>query len=181
MGAEVVSAEECAEVAVMTLGIDEAIDLFAPEGLAASLRRAASFLCPASARQIIDAVLDALRPLRIDGRPTRDELADLVDLLIAAGDLIELRHSGDPPTRLLYLGPPSYVERAPGQYLVLGIHPFGVPLVGSDLANAIQYEGHTRTIDIASDQGATWLTGLGLHMIRKRDWVRPPVSHDRKN
>ena len=55
---------EVATRAQEVLGLDAAgVDLFSTEGLCASLRRAASFLCPASPRQIVDAVLEALAPL----------------------------------------------------------------------------------------------------------------------
>jgi hypothetical protein len=171
------SPAECGELAVRTLDVDEAADLFSAEGLTASLRRAASFLCPASPRQVIDAVLEALRPLQPGGGLSREELANLLDLLISGGDLLELRQSGDVPGRLLYLGPPSYVERQPGQYLLLGIRPFGAPLISSDLAGAVQYEGHTRTIGLPPDGAAAQLSELGLHMIRPKQWIRrPPES-----
>lgn len=174
MRVSIASPAECSELAVRTLDTDEAADLFSAEGLTASLRRAASFLCPASPRQLIDAVLDAVRPLQPGGELSRDDLADLLDLLVSAGDLLELWQSGDAPGRLLYLGPPSYIERRPGQYLLLGIRPFGAPLISSDLAGAIQYEGHTRTIELPPDQAAEQLPELGLHMIRPGQWVRRP-------
>ena len=42
--------------------------------------------------------------------------------------------------RLVYLGPPSYIERAPGTYMLLGVRPFGAWLVESDLVA----ESHSR-------------------------------------
>ncbi|ROP37218.1 uncharacterized protein DUF3893 [Saccharothrix texasensis] len=47
---------------------------------------------------------------------------------------------------MLYLAPPSFIERGPGHYLLLGIRPFGAPLIQDDLAGEIDYEGHTRLI-----------------------------------
>jgi hypothetical protein len=172
----VASPVECRELAVRVLDVDQVADLLSAEGLAASLRRAASFLCPASPRQLIDAVLETLRPLHDGTELVREDLADLLDLLVSGGDLLELRQSGDAPGRLLYLGPPSYVERQPGQYLLLGIRPFAAPLISSELAGAIQYEGHTRRIGLPSDEGAAQLSELGLHMIRPRQWARPPAQ-----
>ena len=170
----VASPAECGELAVQTLDVDEAADLFSAEGLTASLRRAASFLCPASPRQLVDAVLDAVRPLLPGTELPRRDLADLLDLLVSAGDLLELRLSGGTPGRLLYLGPPSYIERRPGQYLLIGIRPFGAPLISPGFSGAIQYEGHTRTIELSPDRAAAQLSELGLHMIRKTQWVRRP-------
>jgi hypothetical protein len=170
----VASPAECGELAVQILDVDQAADLFSAEGLTASLRRAASFLCPASPRQLIDAVFDAVRPLLSGTELPRQDVSDLLDLLVSAGDLLELRLSGGTRGRLLYLGPPSYIERRPGQYLLLGIRPFGASLISPGLSGAIQYEGHTRTIELSPDRAAAQLSELGLHMIRKTQWVRRP-------
>ncbi|GGU90070.1 hypothetical protein GCM10010182_00650 [Actinomadura cremea] len=171
----IASHEECGELAVSVLDVDEAADLFSLEGLTASLRRAASFLCPASPRQLIDAVLEVVCPLLPDGgRPSGNDLADLLDLLVSAGDLLELRKPGDTPGRLLYLGPPSYIERQPGQYLLLGIRPFGAPLISSDLAGEVQYEGHTRSIDLAPTEAEAQLSALGFRAIHPNQWIRRP-------
>lgn len=172
----IASPAECSELAVRTLDVDEVADLFSAEGLSASLRRAASFLCPASPRQLVDAVLEALQPLQPAAGLAREDLADLLDLLVSGGDLLELRRPGDAPGRLLYLGPPSYVERRPGQYLLLGIRPFAAPLLSPELAGTIQYEGHTRMISLVPDRAAAQLSELGLHMIRPRQWIRRPAE-----
>jgi hypothetical protein len=171
-----VTAAECSELAVRTLGIDAAADLTGAEGLAASLRRAASFLCPAAPRQIIDAVLDAVGPLAPGGELARGDLADLLDLLISTGDLIELPRQNGISSRLLYLGPPSYVEKRPGEYLLTGIRPFGAPLIGTEVAGAIQYEGHTRAIELDPGDAPAELAGLGLHKIRAGQWARQPAE-----
>ena len=174
MRVSIASAAECGDLAARALGLGEATDLFSGEGLAASLRRAASFMCPAPPRQIADAVLDALRPLRPDPALSRDELNDLLGQLISAGDLLELQADNEPPCRLLYLGPPSYVEKQPGQYLLLGIRPFGTPLISASLASKIRYEGHTRTIDLDPGNAESRLSALGLHKVRRDQWVSGP-------
>jgi hypothetical protein len=75
------------------LGLDDKnVDLFSTEGVCASLRRAASFLCPAAPRQVVDAVLDALTPLNPDLK--RDEVTEALYTLIGIGDLLELRPTG---------------------------------------------------------------------------------------
>jgi len=82
------TAAEGSKLSVRTLGLDaELIELTSQEGVAASLRRAASFMCPTSPSRLINAVLGVLRPLAPDGAIAREQLADLLDLLIAAGDL----------------------------------------------------------------------------------------------
>ena len=171
------STVEATKLAVRTLGLDEdVVDLFSPEGLCASLRRAASFLCPATPRQIVDAVLEAVGPVAPSGNPSRDDLIEQLDLLISAGDLLELRQRAEPATRLLFLGPPSYVVKEPGRYLLLGVRPFGAPLVGEILAREVLYEGHTRTIELAPDTAGPRLEALGLHEVTREQWARHPVA-----
>jgi hypothetical protein len=171
-----ISPAECSEIAARALDVDDAADLFSAEGLAASLRRAASYLCPASPQQVTNAVLDALRPLAPSGGLQRAEIADLLDLLVSGGDLIELPRPGSGSARLLYLGPPSYVEARPGRYLLTGIRPFGTPLISTSLADGVQYEGHTRAIDLSPGQAAHRLAEAGLHRIRRELWVQRPAD-----
>jgi len=175
MKLSVMPAAEAAALAVRTLGLDEeSVDLLSPEALCASLRRAASFLCPATPRQLVDTVLEALRPLTANDSPTRDEVMEHLDLLIASGDLLELREETGHSTRLLFLGPPSYVEREPGKYLLLGIRPFGGSLVGSELGQQVRYEAHTRTIEVEAEVARTRFAALSLHEISPGRWTAQP-------
>jgi hypothetical protein len=169
------SRAEADATAVKTLGLDhEAVDLLSPEALCASLRRAASFLCPASPRQIVDAVLDAVGPLDIMSSVTRDHLMELLDLLISTRDLLELRRPGERQTRQLYLGPPSYVVTAPGRYLLLGVRPYAAPLVGDTPRTDILHEGHTRIIRLDPGSAPAQLQATGLHEITREQWLNHP-------
>lgn len=166
--------QDASTVAVATLGLDaDAIGLSSVEGLAASLRRAASFMCPTSPGRLIDAVLGVLKPLH-GAELQRDDLVDLLDQLVASGDLLELRHESNQSTRLLYLAPPSYIERVPGTYLLMGVRPFGVPLIGDELAESIEYEGHTRLLTIDAGEADGELRSQGLQRIPKDRWVSTP-------
>lgn len=168
------TAQDASAVAVATLGLDaEAIGLTSPEGLATSLRRAASFMCPTSPGRLVDAVLGALKPLH-DGDLQRDELVDVLDQLVASGDLLELRHESGRSTRLLYLAPPSYIERVPGTYLLMGVRPFGAPLIEDELAEAIEYEGHTRILTVDPTGADGELRSRGLQRVPKDRWVASP-------
>ena len=170
-----VSSAEAAEITVRTLGLDhEAVDLQSTEVLCASLRRAASFLCPASPRQLVDAVFDSIGPLDITSSVTRDRLIELLDLLISTGDLLELRRPEERQTRQLYLGPPSYVVKATSQYLLLGVRPHAAPLVGDTLGADIVYEGHTRTIRLDGEGASEQLQAIGLHELTREQWLEHP-------
>jgi hypothetical protein len=164
---------EVATRAVENLGLTQAAaDLFSPEGLYASVRRAASFLCPASRRQIVDAVVDALTPLRPD--LDRDDVVDAVDILVGLGDLLEL-HPAASRTRLLFLGPPSYVEKQPGEFLLLGVRPNAGALVDKEtLGTEVVYEAHTRTVVLDPESAAGALRAAGLHRLTREQWIRSP-------
>lgn len=150
---------------------DTVIDLFSVEGICASLRRAASFLCPASPRQIVDAVLDALAPL---GELERESVSDALDSLVSTGDLLELRLN-EGGTRLLYLGPPSYVEKRPGSFLLLGIRPHAAPILDEKAVDAaVSYEAHTRSVELNSETAAELLTSEGLHRLTREQWTKSP-------
>lgn len=170
------TAEEASALAVATLGLDaDAIGLSSAEAAATSLRRAASFICPTSPGRLVDAVLGTLRPLH-GNEVQRDELVDILDRLVASGDLLELRHDSDSgrSTRLLYLAPPSYIERVPGTYLLMGVRPFGAPLLDDELADAVAHEGHTRILTIESADAEEQLRSRGLQAVPKDRWVSSP-------
>ncbi len=168
------TADTASHLTVETLGLDpEAVGLTSTEGIAASLRRAASFMCPTSPARLVDAVLGALGPLGGDDLQ-RDEIVQLLDQLAASGDLLELRHESGRSTRLLYLAPPSFIERVPGNYLLVGVRPFGAPLISDELADAIEYEGHTRILTLNLDDAETQLRSRGLQKVPKKRWVATP-------
>lgn len=167
--------DDAAALSVRTLGMDpEMVGLSSPEGLAASLRRAASFMCPTNPRRLVDAVLAAVRPL-CDEEPSRDEVAEVLDLLIASGDLLELRQELEARTvRLIYLGPPSYIERAPGTYMLLGVRPFGAWLMNPDLVAKVIREGHTRVVELDPSTAAETFQAAGLQRLDRKRWVASP-------
>ena len=168
------TADTASYLAVETLGLDpDAVGLTSTEGVAVSLRRAASFMCPTSPGRLVDAVLGALRPLDGDDL-RRDEVVELHDLLVSSGDLLELRHESGRSTRLLFLAPPSFIERVPGTYLLMGVRPFGAPLISDELAGAIEYEGHTRLLTLEPADYEKELRARGLQQVPKKRWIASP-------
>jgi hypothetical protein len=175
------SPDEASRLAVATLKLDvDGVDLKSCEGVSASLRRAASFMCPTSPSRLIDAVLGVIRPLHVH-EPSRDEVVDVLELLVASGDLLELRRDSGRSTRLLYLAPPSYIERTPGTYLLMGIRPFDAPLVEDNLALNIDYESHTRILKLDPLTATSRLAALGLQDLPKDRWVASPASEPPAN
>ncbi|MDX2544678.1 hypothetical protein ACOT81_20490 [Streptomyces sp. WI04-05B] len=175
MKVTVLSDQEVAERTVRALWLDEtSIDLFSSEALSALLRRAASFLCPAIPRRLVDVVLEALGPLDESPLVSRQNVAAQLDLLVSIGDLIELPHHGDRKSRQIYLAPPSYVAKAPGQYLLLGVRPNGAPLVNETLGAEVHYEGHTRCLELDAEVAPACLQAAGLQAIRRDHWLKRP-------
>lgn len=160
-------------MAVELLGLDhEATGLLSIEGLCASIRRAASLLCPATPRQLVDAVLEVLRPLSPDLQ--RDVVAEALDLVVNIGDLLEHR-SADSGVRQLYLAPPSYVTVRPGRHLLLGVRPNGSPIIDESFVGApVEYEAHTRFLTLETDNTSASLAGAGLHRLTAEQWARVP-------
>lgn len=169
--------DSVAERAVASLGLDQdVIEIGSTEAMCAMLRRVASFVCPASPRELTDTVLAALSPVSGNETPSRDDINAQLDLLIAAGDLLELREDKSHAGRRLYLGPPCYVVRTPGDYLLLGVRPHGAPLVDSNLAASITYDGHMRTLHLEPDNAAARLGVLGMRELALGQWLQGPVE-----
>lgn len=163
---------EVAARAVAILGLDhETVDLFSTEALCSSLRRTASFLCPASPRQIVDVVMSALAPLA--GDLARDTVVEALDALVMSGDLLEFRQSRERP-RLLFLGPPSFVQKHPGEYLLLGIRPRHLALVDESHGIEVIHDAHTRSAFLDTETGQAKLVAAGLHRVSKEQWTKAP-------
>lgn len=175
MGIAIRTLGEVTALAVRALHLDEELFVLEyPEAICASLRRAASFLCPTTPRALVDSVLEVLSPV-LDEPPTRDDLMSLVDQLVSIGDLLELSETtSDRTTRLLFLGPPSFVEKSVGRYLVTGIRPLGAALLPADIA--IEHEAHARTVLLENDGADARLREAGMHKISVGQWIGQPAA-----
>ncbi len=164
-------------MAVRALGLGQAgVDLLSPEALAASLRRAASFLCPATPRRIVQSVFEALAGLPSYNAEIRAQLESMLEALIGYGDLLELpSDTTDPTGRRIFLGAPSFVRRASGSCLLVGIRPDGAALADEELSSLIEYDGHTRMIrSSGSDALDEVLASSGLTELSSEHWLKAP-------
>lgn len=170
-----VSLEEARAISIRALDLDDQLFVLEyPEAIVASIRRAASFLCPTTPRELVDVLLEVLAPVLSDP-PKRVDLMEVVDQMVSTADLLELSDTSvDRRTRLLYLGPPSFVEKSPGRYLLTGIRPLAAPLVGDDIA--VEYVLHTRTATLESTTAEASLRASGLHKISRSQWVDQPSA-----
>ena len=97
------------------------------------------------------------------------------------GDLLELRHELDGRSvRLIYLGPPSYIEREPGYFLILGVRPFGAPLLDEGLIGALEHEKYTRSIRLESSTADEMLQGGRPSTNRSQNLGNQSTSRDRR-
>lgn len=176
MAVERLDAPSVARETVSALGLQaDSVELASEAALAASIRRAASFLCPVPPRRLIRAVVEALSGLpALQGEGT-DQVEQLLEQLVACGDLLELPlEDSRGRTRHLFLGPPTYVRRS-NRYILLGVRPEGAPLISDDPLVDIRYLGHLRTIR-SHEAGPTdeLLRAEGLTELRAEQWLRPP-------
>lgn len=142
--------------------------------LAESLRRTASVRCPSTPQAIVEAVrqvLDALVPL------TKEEVGEAFDAVVAAGDLVEvIDSSGGQRRRLIYLGPPRYVQRSTGDLLLFGVRPDGAPLVGEGLIERVHIDRHLRRLVNPTAEELELVSAYGLDRLSEDKWMRhaPP-------
>lgn len=164
---------------VEALGLDpKTVDLGSSTAIAASVRRASSFLCPTPPGALGREVSDVLGGLtESSAGQTRDSIDSMVDSLVALGDLVELPlgDPGSPSRRHLFLGPPSYVPRASG-CIVLGVRPEGTPILSEELSERVEHDGHRRFIRRreASEDLEAALSGEGLFGLSQEHWLKAP-------
>lgn len=177
VGVERIDPVRVAEESVEALALNAAeVGLTSPEALAASIRRAASFLCPTTPGALLRAVKEVLSGLPGFSDETEIEIAALVDSLVSYGDLIELPiDDGSRSRRQLFLGPPAFIPRQANTALLLGVRPEGAPLLSDDLLNTINHVGHARLIRSRDGHPIADLLGTeGLIELQPEQWMRAP-------
>ena len=184
MGIVNLSPEQVSAASVELLGFDgEIADFGTPEAIAAALRRAASFTCPASPRHLIQLVVESLRglvPVNSSGEDLAVRLETILDSLIAHGDLVEapIRDEDRGPSyRTLFLAQPSYVRVSRTSCLLLGIRAEGLDLLDEALTERLNHEVHVRRLYIDPDEDPALILGsLGLRELTTEQWLNPPAT-----
>lgn len=165
---------------VEALGLDREIaDFETPEVVAAAIRRAAAFMCPASPRQLVAAVDEVMRGLVSSGHSDEHgaSVRALVEDLVAYGDLIEAPLEEEPgiARRMLFLGPPSYVTISPTIVLLCGVRGEGLTLLNEALSERIEHQVHVRLIRLEQGEDAKSLfEGSGLSEVSRDQWLEAP-------
>ena len=160
------------------LGLTPA-DVSTPEALAGSLRRAAGMYCPTSRGALRKAVIEPLEALVDDPDLLSQRSDEVLEALIAHGDLLELTEVvplGERPRSLVYAAPPAFVVRQSGAVLVLGVAGEQGSLLPPRYERLIEHRGHVRILpaDASRDIGAR-LEDLGFTQFSERAWLDPPT------
>jgi hypothetical protein len=177
MGLVVLSKAEVVEATVRSLDLDaEILDLDSPEGLAAALRRTASFRCPITARSLVNTAAATLEGLT-SVADLKVKLSELLQAMISIGDFIELSPTEQLQSagKLIYLAPPTFVRTLGGAYFILGVRPEGAPFLDNALMPLVEYERHTRRILDQDPPGiGALLEQNGLREIDQARWLHCP-------
>lgn len=148
--------------------------------IAQSLRRTVFIAAPCSVRTARTLVVKSLEPLFDDLEDLRMRVAQVVDDLIAMGDLLEMRRESTRETSfVLRPAPPAFVLRPDGTFIILGVA--GDEITPSQVHDyAIAYRaGGLRTLapsDVESCRQT--LLDLGLIELPIRVWLHAPGPID---
>lgn len=152
------------------------------ESIAALLRRAAGSLCPCPPRRIQQTVVSVMTPLVPDASHLHDRVGEALDTLVAIGDLLEcaqlqLAPDANEQPLLLYAAPPSFVARASGRCLLLGLVPEQPSPLPEPLASRVVHTGHLRTIAPREGEDlAESLRSAGLVQLTLDQWTPYPAA-----
>jgi hypothetical protein len=167
---------------IAELGLDpSALDLTSVEAIAGALRRAAGFLCPCPPLSLVRSVVRPLRGLTDDLQLVKTIAEDILDALVAHGDLFEFQQLDDDADRasglVLYAAPPSFVARASGAVILLGIAPDHLSALPDGLQTRVQYEGYVRRISAQPEEDLrAELSDLGLIEVSATAWLKTPTD-----
>lgn len=170
---------EVRTLSVAALGLNaSAFTLSSDSAIAGALRRCASFLCPCAASSLARAVMNPLRGLTDDPAATKAQIEEMLDTLIAHGDLFEYRDptlSATSSNTVVYAAPCGFVWRGSGATILLGISADQLTALPDDLESRVEHVGHVRWLrprvgeDLRDD-----LQQLGLIEIPYDRWIKEP-------
>ena len=176
----VLSAAEVHEASVESLRLDSsALDLTTVEAMASSLRRTAGFLCPCSNRTLMHAVVEPLRGLVDDLEALRQACGEVLEALVAHGDLLELpitdSDGASGRRSLLHTAPPSFVRRESGVLILLGIVPDGVSPLPEEIEQYVKHTNHVLLLAPGAEgEFADQLLDLGYIELSLNAWTKAP-------
>lgn len=180
MGLKASSRSNAQSSSLRVLGLNpDLYDLSTEEAIAGSIRRVASFLTPCSPSEIISATTEPLKGLVENSDSYRSAVEDILESLIALGDLMETDYDVHDPRGhrgpTLYAAPPCFIRRKSGALILLGIPPDNTSLLNEEMQRRIVYKKHMRLLPAsASTQDAEFLGDLGYIELQFDTWSKLP-------
>ncbi|MCK9550640.1 hypothetical protein [Aquamicrobium sp.] len=151
--------------------------------LAGLLRRAAGIHCPCSRSALRAALTESLAYLNPDRDGLADRLDNLIEVMIVAGDLLELSDvaTDDPEVKgtWVFAAPPSFVVRRTGSIFLTGIAPDQDGFLPEHLARRVIRSHVTQFIAPEPGEGedlTEQLIAHGLHQLSESVWLRSPKT-----
>lgn len=182
----ILNPQNVAEEIIEELGFDpKLLEISSREVLSALIRRTAGLICPCTKRRIQKTVLNSLNGLVNPLSDIRESVDELIDLLIANGDLLEQNDIMSDLSRnevIIYLAPLSFVKRASGACILLGISPDDRQVLSDYLIENVQYNDFSRILSIDLNQDmADYLQGIGFIELPYKAWVKcpPPMTAEK--
>lgn len=176
---EEISADQVLAVSRAALGLPLTGDLSVDVLLAASIRRAASILCPCARSTLVRAVGESLQHLVEDTGDLSERIDAVLEGLVIGGDLLELSNvatdNSNAKSTWVFPAPPAFVPRPSGRVFILGIVPDEASPLPSSLSARLTHEGFTRVlVPQDSENLPAVLRGLGLLEMTETAWLRAP-------
>jgi hypothetical protein len=152
--------------------------LESPEAIAAALRRAAGLLCPCASGTLARAVTEPLRGLLSKSDEFDHAVDEVIEALIAYGDLVEVRRATESRgsvATLLYPLPPAFTWRNSGTALLSGVVCDHLSALPDRLERRVTHASHVRRLTAQSGEALREeLQQLGFLEIPFDQWLRTP-------
>jgi len=171
--------QEVEVATVAALGLDAtALDFHAPEVVAESLRRAASVRCPCRRQTLVRAVMQTLRSSPYATAAYEEQVEEMVETLLAYGDLIEAADTHDPDApEQVYLAPLAFTRRVSGLVLLFGLAPDYGSTLPEDWNARVERVAHVRRLPPSLLQDALpVLADAGYSEMSATAWERAPAT-----
>lgn len=179
MGLEIVDRTTLKAEVVQALGVGSSrTTLSSVEAVAASIRRAAGFLCPCPPAALRWAVLETYRGLIDAEDQIPDRVEETLGALVAYGDLLELDVQEDEAAsrgRMLSLAAPAFVPLTKGTVLLVGLVPDSVSVLPAGLESRVEHVRHQRRLSVRPGEDLrSELRQFGLMEMSSGIWMKAP-------
>jgi hypothetical protein len=150
------------------------------ELIAQSLRRAVYIEAPCPPYALARATREALAGLGLSNEALESRIEEIMELLIAYGDILEMRAAGEDrwegdDTLELRSAPPAFVVRKNRSVVLLGVAGDEITPLPGDWDARIRHRGALRVVTFeAGEDARALLREMGLFELPEAAWLRLP-------